>query len=169
MLFDVKRDGRCKCRAVVAGHQRAIRRNVDYQTSDVYAPAPRLETGRALQAFACMYKLHRDAADCVQAYLIGTPSPDQHYPVRYPEGPIRDRHRDPDTNLERYAVAVGNVYGIPIAGRTWANERNRVLLLCPCASELRALARSRRPRPRSRRTIPTALPSLGHLGVGKAG
>ena len=81
MLFDVKRDGRCKCRAVVSGHQRAIRRNIDYQTSDVYAPAPRLETGRALQAFACMYNLYRDAADCVQAYLIGTPSPDQHYPT----------------------------------------------------------------------------------------
>ena len=122
MLFDVKRDGRCKCRAVVAGHQRAIRRNIDYKTSDVFAPAPRLETGRTLQALACMYELYRGAADCVQAYLIGTPNVDQHYPGRCPKGPIRDRHRDPDTNQERYAVAVGNVYGIPIAGRTWANE-----------------------------------------------
>ena len=29
---------------------------------------------------------------------------------------------------ERFAVAVGNIYGIPIAGRTWANERDRVIL-----------------------------------------
>ena len=84
---------KAKARTVVAGHSRSIRRNVDYKISDVFAPAPRLETGRTLQAFACMFNMHRYAVDAIQAYLIGTPSPDQHYPVRYPDGPIRERHR----------------------------------------------------------------------------
>jgi hypothetical protein len=131
-IFDVKETNgvfaKAKARTVVAGHSRSIRRNVDYQTQDVFAPAPRLETGRTLQAFACMFNMHRYAVDAIQAYLIGTPSPDQHYPVRYPDGPIRERHRDKKTGEERFAIAIGNVYGIPSAGKTWANERDRVLL-----------------------------------------
>ena len=47
---------------------------------------------------------------------------------RYPDGPIRERHRDKKTGEERFAVAIGNIYGIPMAGKTWANERDRVLL-----------------------------------------
>ena len=45
---------------------------------------------------------------------------------RYPEGKIRDMHRV--NGQETYALVVGNVYGLPTAGRTFAKERNRLLL-----------------------------------------
>ena len=39
-----------KARAVVQGHSGCIRKGIDYDT--VFAPAPRLESNRALQALA---------------------------------------------------------------------------------------------------------------------
>ena len=64
--------------------------------------------------------------DIVQAYLLGKAEPDQQYPVRYPNGEIREMFRV--NGEETYALVVGNVYGLPTAGRTFAKERNRLLL-----------------------------------------
>ena len=65
--------------------------------------------------------------DINQAYLIGEAAPGQTYPRRYPEGPIRDAHRDKDGN-ERYMVLKGNVYGEPTAARVFSIERDRHML-----------------------------------------
>ena len=65
--------------------------------------------------------------DINQAYLIGTAEQDQRYPLRYPEGPIRDAHRDKN-GKERYMILQGNVYGVPTAARVFAKERDRLML-----------------------------------------
>ena len=75
-----------------------------------------------------MYGLHRFAGDLEQAYLIGHAEKSQQYPVRYPEGPIREAHRDPVSGQERYALLIGNVYGVPTAGRVFGKERDRIIL-----------------------------------------
>ena len=59
----------------------------------------------------------------MQAYLIGKAEDDQQYPVRYPEGRIREEHRDPNTGEERYALLIGNLYGMPTARAIVAAER----------------------------------------------
>jgi hypothetical protein len=74
-----------------------------------------------------MFGMHRFAGDINQAYLIGQAEKDQQYAVRYPEGPIRDAHRDNKGN-EQYALLIGNVYGVPTAGRVFAKERDRLIL-----------------------------------------
>jgi hypothetical protein len=66
--------------------------------------------------------------DIMQAYLIGKAEEDQQYTVRYPEGRIREEHRDPITGEERYAILVGNLYGMPTASRVFSKERDRLLL-----------------------------------------
>ena len=58
-----------------------------------------------------MCVLHASDFDIVQAYLLGKAEQDQQYPVRYPEGEIRDMHRV--NGQETYALVVGNVYGLP--------------------------------------------------------
>ena len=116
---------RYKARAVVQGHPGAIRKGIDYDT--VFAAAPHLESGRILQAMGTMYGWKEFTYDVKQAYLLGKAEKDQQYPVRYPEGPIRDAHRCPKTGEERYALVTGNIYGIPTAGRVYAKERDRLM------------------------------------------
>ena len=53
--------------------------------------------------------------------------------MRYPEGRIRNKYRKPKSDKfpegeETYAIVIGNVYGIPTAGRVFAAERERLLL-----------------------------------------
>jgi hypothetical protein len=47
--------------------------------------------------------------------------------MRYPEGRIRDQHRLPNGD-ERYLLCLGNIYGLPTSGRTYAIERDRILM-----------------------------------------
>ena len=70
----------------------------------------------------------RVTMDIMQAYLIGKAEEDQQYTVRYPEGRIREEHRDPATGEERYAILVGNLYGMPTASSVFSKERDRLLL-----------------------------------------
>lgn len=129
MLYDTKtRDGvfdKAKNRCVVQGHKGNIRRGIDYDT--VFAAAPSLESGRMLMALYAALGWTSFVYDINQAYLIGEAAPGQTYPLRYPEGPIRDAHRDKDGN-ERYMVLKGNVYGVPTAARVFAIERDRLML-----------------------------------------
>ena len=127
MLYDTKtRDGifdKAKNRCVVQGHKGNIRRGIDYDT--VFAAAPSLES--ILMALYAALSWTSFVYDINQAYLIGEAAPRQTYPLRYPEGPIRDAHRDKDGN-ERYMVLKGNVYGVPTAARVFSIERDRLML-----------------------------------------
>ena len=135
MLYDAKlKDGafeRAKARCVVQGHKGAIRKGIDYDT--VFAAAPNLAVGRMMKCIAVLLGWTRFAFDLVQAYLMGKAEEDQQYPVRYPEGRIRNKYRKPKSDKfpegeETYAIVIGNVYGIPTAGRVFAAERERLLL-----------------------------------------
>ena len=75
-----------------------------------------------MQALAIIQGYYRFTLDINQAYLIGHAEKNQRYPLRYPEGPIRDAHRDPKTGKERYALCGGNINGLPTAGRVFAKE-----------------------------------------------
>ena len=129
MLYDAKsRDGlfdKAKGRCIVQGHKGSIRRGIDYDT--VFAAAPHLETQRMLMALYAGLGWTSFVYDINQAYLIGTAEQDQRYPLRYPEGPIRDAHRDKN-GKERYMILQGNVYGVPTAARVFAKERDRLML-----------------------------------------
>ena len=129
MLYDTKtRDGvfdKAKNRCVVQGHKGNIRRGIDYDT--VFAAAPSLESGRMLMALYAALGWTSFVYDINQAYLIGEAAPGQTYPLRYPEGPIRDAHRDKE-GKERYMVLKGNVYGVPTAARVFSIERDRLML-----------------------------------------
>jgi hypothetical protein len=59
--------------------------------------------------------------------LLGNATADAQYPMRYPEGWIQDQHRLPNGD-ERYLLCLGNIYGLPTSGRTYAIERDRILL-----------------------------------------
>ena len=48
--------------------------------------------------------------------------------MRYPAGRIREQHRDPATGEERFALLIGNLYGMPTASRVFSLERDRMLL-----------------------------------------
>eukprot|EP01046_Picozoa_sp_COSAG06_P105848 COSAG06_NODE_52110_length_307_cov_6.990385_1_plen_68_part_01 len=56
----------------------------------------------------------------MQAYLIGKAEEDQQYTVRYPEGRIREEHRDPTTRCVRLsqmqpdATPRGAITGLPL-------------------------------------------------------
>jgi hypothetical protein len=39
--------------------------------------------------------------------------------MRYPEGWIRDQHRDKKGD-EKYLLCLGNIYGLPTSGRVYA-------------------------------------------------
>ena len=130
MLFEAKLlDGlfsRYKARLVANGHPGAVRKGIDYTT--VFAAAPHLQSQRIMRAFEVLLGWEPIDWDIAQAYLLGRAEKDQRYPVRYPEGPIRDMFRCPKTGKERLALVVGNIYGLPPAGRTYAKERNRLIL-----------------------------------------
>ena len=72
-----------------------------------------------MQALAVGLSFQRFAADINQAYLHSEMPESEWIPVRYPEGPVRDKHRDPTTGEERYAILRGNLYGNPTAARAW--------------------------------------------------
>ena len=100
---------------------------IDYDT--VFAAAPHLETQRLLMALYAALGWTSFVYDINQAYLtcIGAAEQDQQYPLRYPEGPIREAHRDKN-GKERYMILKGNVYGVPIAARVFAKERDRLMI-----------------------------------------
>jgi hypothetical protein len=56
--------------------------------------------------------------DINQAYLLGNATADAQYPMRYPEGWIRDQHRLPNGD-ERYLLCLGNIYGGGCAHLRW--------------------------------------------------
>ena len=117
---------KAKARNVAQGHKGNLQKGKDYTT--VFAAAPDLAVGRLIQALCVILNYVRISCDILQAYLIGKAEEDQQYPVRYPEGRIRDAHRDPTTGEERYALLVGNLYGMPTASRVFSKERDRLLL-----------------------------------------
>jgi hypothetical protein len=71
--------------------------------------------------------VHDGARDINQAYLLGNATADAQYAMRYPEGWIRDQHRLPNGD-ERYLLCLGNIYGLPISGRTYAIEQDHILM-----------------------------------------
>jgi hypothetical protein len=115
-----------KARNVAQGHRQALRKGVDYTT--VFAAAPDLATARIIQALVVLFGFKRVTLDVLQAYLIGKAEEGQQYPMRYPAGRIREEHRDPKTGEERYALLIGNLYGMPTASRVFSQERDRLLL-----------------------------------------
>jgi hypothetical protein len=117
---------KAKARNVAQGHKGNLTKGVDYTT--VFAAAPDLATGRIIQGLVVLFGFVRCTLDIMQAYLIGKAEEDQQYPVRYPEGRIREEHRDPNTGEERYALLIGNLYGMPTASRVFSKERDRLLL-----------------------------------------
>ena len=131
MLFESKLlDGlfaRYKARMVLNGHPGAVRKGIDYLT--VFAAAPHLQSQRILRAFEVLLGWTPTDFDIAQAYLLGKAELDQRYPMRYPAGPIREFYRDKKSGKETYALVVGNVYGLPTAGRTYAKERHRLVLV----------------------------------------
>ena len=130
MLLEAKivdgKFNKAKARNVAQGHKGSLTKGVDYTT--VFAAAPDLATGRIIQALSVLFSGVRVTMDIMQAYLIGKAEEDQQYTVRYPEGRIREEHRDPTTGEERYAILVGNLYGMPTASRVFSKERDRLLL-----------------------------------------
>ena len=130
MLLETKiSDGKfskAKARNVAQGHKGNLTKGVDYTT--VFAAAPDLATGRIIQALCVLFNFVRATMDIMQAYLIGKAEKGQQYPVRYPAGRIREAHRCPITGEERYALLIGNLYGMPTASRVYSIERDRLLL-----------------------------------------
>ena len=131
MLMTTKVDStgnidKLKARNIVTGHKAYVRPGIDYDT--VFAAAPNIQATRLLQIIAVTFNFVRFAYDITAAYLSGTAREDQRFPVRYPEGKIRDQHRDPHTGEERYAILIGNLYGLPQSARVWAQYRDDVYL-----------------------------------------
>ena len=62
---------------------------------------------KMLQALVLAEKMKWAAFDVCQAYLHAKRDRSEWIPTRYPEGPPRDRHRDPTTGEERFAILKG--------------------------------------------------------------
>ena len=75
-----------------------------------------------MQAVALAERMKRAAVDVCQAYLHAKRDKSEWIPVRYPDGPPRDAHRDPKTGEERFAILKGNLYGDPNSARLWQKE-----------------------------------------------
>lgn len=129
MLLESKiSDGKftkAKARNVAQGHKGNLTKGVDYTT--VFAAAPDLATGRIIQCLCVLFNFVRATMDIMQAYLIGKAEEGQRYPTRYPAGRIREEHRCKKTGEERYALLIGNLYGMPTASRVYSIERDRLL------------------------------------------
>ena len=83
--------------------------------TDVFAASPGLEESRLLQMMAVMLGLIRWAFDVSQAYLHGEAAEGEEIPVSYPPG--LERYAENGEPL--FALLIGNLYGIPPAGRNW--------------------------------------------------
>jgi hypothetical protein len=114
---------RAKARAVAQGF--GFKAGRDY--TSVFSAAPSLQANRLLSALSALLGWTRVTFDIAQAYLLGRAPPEQQYPMRYPEGWIRDQHRQPNGD-ERLLLCLGNIYGLPTSGRVYATERDRLLL-----------------------------------------
>jgi hypothetical protein len=114
---------RCKCRAVAQGF--GFKKGRDFDSC--FAAAPSLQSNRLISALCAILGWRRVTFDINQAYLLGNATADAQYPMRYPEGRIRDQHRLPNGD-ERYLLCLGNIYGLPTSGRTYAIERDRILM-----------------------------------------
>ena len=109
---------RYKCRTVAQGF--GFKKGRDYESC--FAAAPSLQSNRLLSAMCAILGWTRVTFDIEQAYLLGRASVDAQFPMRSPEGWIRDQHRLPNGE-ERYLLCLGNIYGLPTSGRTYAVER----------------------------------------------
>ena len=114
---------RCKCRAVAQGF--GFKKGRDFDSC--FAAAPSLQSNRLLSALCAVLGWTRVTFDINQAYLLGRAPEEARFPMRYPEGWIRDKHRDKNGD-ERYLLCLGNIYGLPTSGRVYADERDRILM-----------------------------------------
>ena len=104
---------KAKARCVAQGHPGHVQKGTHY--TDVFAASPGLEESRLLQMMAVMLGLIRWAFDVSQAYLHGEAAEGEEIPVSYPPG--LERYAENGEPL--FALLIGNLYGIPPAGRNW--------------------------------------------------
>jgi hypothetical protein len=118
---------RHKVRMAVAGHKYNMTKGVDYD--EVFAPSPNQNTARALCAMAVAMGLQRMAWDIKLAYCWADLPDDRLVALKYPKGYERDREipgsggrREPE-----YIILRKNCYGLPAAGKTWADHRDKYM------------------------------------------
>ena len=116
---------RHKVRMAVAGHKYNMQKGVDYQ--EVFAPAPNQNTGRLLSALTCILNLKRKSWDIKLAYCWADLPDNQMIALKYPKGYERSRGIGDGTQEPEYILLKKNCYGLPAAGKTWADHRDKFM------------------------------------------
>ena len=113
---------RRKVRMAVAGHKYNLTKGVHYD--EVFAAAPNQNTMRVMQAMMVDMKMFRKAWDIKLAYCHAPLPKGQHIALKYPKG--YERYGPDGEPL--YIVLRRNCYGVPSAGRAWAQHRDEYML-----------------------------------------
>ena len=117
---------RHKVRMAIAGHKWNMQKGIDY--TDVYAPAPNQNTARFMAAMTAQMRLHRKAWDIKLAYCwADLPADQPRIAIKYPK--YYERYRtDKGSKEPEYMVLMKNCYGLPAAGKAWADHRDKYML-----------------------------------------
>lgn len=117
---------RHKVRAAVAGHKYNMKKGIDYD--DVFAAAPNQNTSRLLSAMAVQMGLHRKSWDIKLAYCWAPLPEGQMIALKYPKGREQFRDLGNGRKVPEYIILRKNCYGLPAAGKTWADYRDKHML-----------------------------------------
>ena len=118
---------RHKVRMAIAGHKWNMTKGIDY--TDVYAPAPNVNTARLMAAMTAQLRLHRKAWDIKLAYCwADLPEGQPLLAVKYPKGYEKWRTYPDGTREPEYMILRRNCYGLPAAGKAWADHRDAYMM-----------------------------------------
>lgn len=117
---------RHKVRMAVAGHKYNLQKGVDYD--EVFAAAPNQNTSRMLQALTVQMGLHRKSWDIKLAYCWADLPPEQMIALKYPPEYARTRVIGDGREVPEYIVLRKNCYGLPAAGKHWAEHRDAYMM-----------------------------------------
>ena len=112
-----------KTRICIAGHKGNVVKGIHYH--EVFAASPVQHTERMLQALMVNLHLENLAWDIRQAYTWAKLPAGERIAVEYPTG---FKKEDPVTGEPLYLILERNLYGMPSAGRGWAQTRDQFLL-----------------------------------------
>ena len=111
-----------KTRICIAGHKGNVTKGIHYH--EVFAASPVQHTERMLQALMINLHLENLAWDIRQAYTWSKLPAGERVAVEYPTG---FKKEDPATGEPLYLILERNLYGMPSAGRGWAQTRDKFI------------------------------------------
>ena len=117
---------RYKVRMAVAGHKYNLKKGIHYD--EVFAAAPNQNTVRLLAAMTVAMGLKRKSWDIKLAYCWADLPKSQLLALEYPKGYERYEENGLGPPKPLYIVLRKNCYGVPNAGRIWAQHRDKWML-----------------------------------------